>query len=156
MPTEKGLSIYQIVKDKLIANVSLTGSWECGLADIEKGKSDSSGFNIAIINYTRQVTKELLHTQIDIADNSSLPCPKCKSAKVRVYPKVAKCGSENCGFVIFKNICEKTLSDKQITELLTKGKTSVIKGFKSKAGKSFDAALKLDKDFKVVFEFNKK
>lgn len=38
-----------------------------------------------------------------------------------------------------------------------KGKTTVIKGFKSKAGKEFDAALKLDKTTgKIEFEFPKK
>jgi DNA topoisomerase-3 len=37
--------------------------------------------------------------------------------------------------------------------LLTKGKTGIIKGFKSKGGKPFDAALKFDADFQVVFDF---
>jgi DNA topoisomerase-3 len=45
------------------------------------------------------------------------------------------------------------LSDKQITDLLTKGKTGIIKGFKSRNGKSFDAALKFDADFQTVFDF---
>jgi DNA topoisomerase-3 len=58
--------------------------------------------------------------------------------------------------VVFRNICEKELSDKQIADLLTKGKTAVIKSFKSKAGKSFDAALKFDENFKVTFNFSEK
>jgi DNA topoisomerase-3 len=45
------------------------------------------------------------------------------------------------------------LSDKQVNDLLTKGKTEVIKGFKSKAGKAFDAALKFDENYRVTFEF---
>jgi DNA topoisomerase-3 len=53
-------------------------------------------------------------------------------------------------------VSEKQLSDHQITELLTKGKTAVIKGFKSKAGKSFDAALKFDENYKVTFDFPEK
>jgi DNA topoisomerase-3 len=48
------------------------------------------------------------------------------------------------------------LSDKQILELLTKGKTTVIKGFKSKAGKTFDAALKFDENYRVTFDFPEK
>jgi len=40
--------------------------------------------------------------------------------------------------------------------LLTKGKTAVIKGFKSKAGKAFDAGLKLDENYQVVFDFPEK
>jgi conjugative transposon TraN protein len=48
---------------------------------------------------------------------------------------------------------EKQLSDREITDLLTKGKTGIIKGFKSKAGKIFDAALKFDENYKIVFDF---
>jgi DNA topoisomerase-3 len=40
--------------------------------------------------------------------------------------------------------------------LLTKGKTGTVKGFKSKSGKTFDAALKFDADFQVVFDFPEK
>lgn len=44
-----------------------------------------------------------------------------------------------------------------ILRLIEKGKTTVIKGFKSKAGKEFDAALKLDKTTgKIEFEFSKR
>ena len=75
---------------------------------------------------------------------------------MRFYPKVAKCADENCGLVIFRSISEKQLSDKQMTELLTKGKTAVIKGFKSKAGKLFDVSLKFDDNFRVAFDFEKK
>ncbi|MDR2056875.1 MAG: topoisomerase C-terminal repeat-containing protein, partial [Dysgonamonadaceae bacterium] len=80
-------------------------------------------------------------------------CPKCKTAHVRLYPKVAKCADANCGLVVFRNISEKQLSDGQITELLTKGKTGVIKGFKSKVGKAFNASLKLDENYRVAYDF---
>jgi DNA topoisomerase-3 len=55
--------------------------------------------------------------------------------------------------IVFRSKSEKQLSDKQITDLLTMGKTPVIKGFKSKAGRSFDALLKFDDTFQVVFDF---
>jgi DNA topoisomerase-3 len=83
-------------------------------------------------------------------------CPKCKVANVRFYPKVAKCMDANCGLIVFRTISEKQLSDKQITELLIKRKTSEIKGFKNKNGKSFNAPLKFDDDFRVIFDFPKK
>ena len=35
VPTEKGLAVYDIVKDKRIANAEMTGSWEQALAAIE-------------------------------------------------------------------------------------------------------------------------
>ena len=38
IPTEKGLAVYEIVKDKKIANAEMTGSWELALAAIEAGR----------------------------------------------------------------------------------------------------------------------
>ncbi len=156
VPTEKGLSVYDTVKDKRIADVALTGSWENTLAQIECGEMLPETFKKTIEIYTQQITTELLNVKIEVADNNLCLCPKCKTAKVRFYSKVVKCPNENCGLVIFRNKSEKELTDKQITELLTKGKTSVIKGFKSKGGKSFDAGLKFDENYQVVFDFSEK
>jgi DNA topoisomerase-3 len=153
VPTEKGLSVYETVKDKHIADVALTGSWENTLAQIERGEMQPDTFRQTIEIYTKQITTELLGTKIEVADSNACICPKCKSAQIRFYSKVVKCADEHCGLVVFRNKSEKELTDKQITELLTKGKTAVIKGFKSKGGKAFDAALKFDENYQVVFEF---
>jgi DNA topoisomerase-3 len=58
--------------------------------------------------------------------------------------------------IIFRAISEKNLTDKQISELLNKGKTPEIKGFKNKNGKLFNASLKFDDNFRVVFDFPEK
>jgi DNA topoisomerase-3 len=155
VPTEKGLSVYEIVKDKQIADVAMTGAWENALAQIERGEMQPETFRKAIEVYTRQITAELLETSIPVESENSCACPKCRNGKVIFYPKVAKCSDANCGLTVFRNKSEKQLSDKQITDLLTTGKTGVIKGFKSKGGKSFDAALKFDGSFQVVFDFRK-
>ena len=156
VPTEKGLSVYETVKDKRIANVSLTGEWENALSQIERGKMQPATFKNAIETYTRQITTELLNTSISISDENATQCPKCKASNVLFFPKVVKCPNQTCGFVIFRTISEKNLSDKQITDLLTNGKTGIIKGFKSKNNKLFDAALKIDENFRVVFDFLEK
>jgi DNA topoisomerase-3 len=158
VPTAKGLSVYETVKDKQIADVALTGSWENALAQIERGEMQPETFSRAIEVYTRQITSELLNVKIEVAgDNgNTCICPKCKTANLRFYPKVVKCADENCGLVIFRSRSEKQLTDGQITYLLTKGKTSVIRGFKSKGGKSFDAVLKFDENFQVIFDFPEK
>ncbi|GHT39147.1 DNA topoisomerase [Bacteroidia bacterium] len=156
VPTEKGLMVYETVKDKRIADVALTGSWENTLAQIERGEMQPETFKKTIEIYTRQITAELLGTKIEVADNNACICPKCKTANIRFYPKVAKCSDPNCGLVVFRTISEKELTDRQILELLTKGKTAVINGFKSKAGKIFSAILKFDENYKVIFEFPEK
>jgi DNA topoisomerase-3 len=154
VPTDKGLSVYKTVKEKRIADVAMTGSWENALAQIERGNMQPETFSKAIEVYTRQITAELLDAKINIADENTCLCPKCKTAQVRFYSKVAKCTDEKCGLVVFRNVCAKQLSEGQITDLLTKGKTAVIKGFKSKVGKTFDAALKFDENCRAGFDFS--
>jgi DNA topoisomerase-3 len=153
VPTDKGLSVYEAVKDKRIADVAMTGSWENALAQIERGEMQPETFRKAIEVYTRQITAELLETKIAVVGENTCLCPKCKTARVRFYPKVANCTDEKCGLVVFRKVSDKQLSDGQITDLLTKGQTAVIKGFKSKAGKTFEAALKFNENYRAVFDF---
>ena len=56
-------------------------------------------------------------------------------------------------FTLPKKWSSKTLGKTAIKALVTKGKTSKLKGFKSKKGKSFDAKLKLD-GHKLSFDFD--
>ena len=154
VPTEKGLAVHSIVKDKKIADISMTGSWESALAKIETGETDADTFHREIEVYAAQITTELLNTAISIASATDSPvCPKCKQGHVLFFNKIAKCSDVDCGLKIFRNICNKQLTDKQITELVTKGKTGVIKGLQGKSGKTFDAALAFDAQFNVTFSF---
>ena len=156
VPTDKGLAVYKIVKDKKIADVEMTGMWENALAKIEAGGMDADTFRKSIEVYAAQITAELLSVQLSIANDETCPCPKCNSGRILFYPKVAKCSNVDCTLTIFRNKCDKQLSDKQIVELVTKRKTGLIKGFKGKNGKAFDASLVLDEQFNVGFSFPKK
>ena len=153
VPTEKGLAVYHIVRDKKIADVEMTGQWETALARIETGEMDAATFRKGIEVYTAQITEELLQAQVALADGNQIPCPKCRSGRILFFPKVAKCSNVDCALAVFRSKGEKTLTDNQITDLVTKGRTSLIKGFKSKEGKSFDAHVTFDKDFRTVYEF---
>ena len=153
VPTEKGLAVYHIVKDKRIADVEMTGQWESALAKIESGEMNPDTFRKGIEVYAAQITGELLQVQVSVADGERIPCPKCQSGRILFYPKVAKCSNVDCPLTVFRNKGERQLTDHQLTDLVTKGKTSLIKGFKSKEGKSFDACVTFDKDFRTVYEF---
>ena len=153
VPTEKGLAVYHIVKDKRIADVEMTGQWESALAKIESGEMDPDTFRKGIEVYAAQITGELLQVQVSVVDGGHIPCPKCRTGRILFYPKVAKCSNVDCPLTVFRNKGERQLTDHQLTDLLTKGKTALIKGFKSKEGKSFDACVTFDKDFRTVYEF---
>ena len=86
-------------------------------------------------------------------------CPKC-GGEVIEGQKGFGCASwrEGCHFVLWKTpICGKVLTPNQIKSLLKKGKTPLIKGFKSKSGKSFAAYLVWEDpvEAKLKFEFEK-
>ena len=154
VPTDKGMAVYETVKEKKIANVEMTAAWEDTLARIESGEADAAAFRRDIEAYTAQIVTELLETKVSVAPSESeYPCPKCRNSRVLFFPKVIKCADVDCGFTLFRNKGGKELSDKQLAELLTKGRTGVIKGFRSRDGKAFDASLVLRPDFSVGYEF---
>jgi DNA topoisomerase-3 len=156
VPTEKGLAVYDIVRDKKIADVEMTGMWENALSKIESGEMNPDTFHKSTEVHASQITSELLGVQLTLSTQQDLICPKCGTGRILLYPKVAKCDNIDCGLVIFRNKSDKQLTDKQVTELVTAKKTGVIKGFKSKAGKPFDVSLAFDDQFNVVFVFPEK
>ena len=153
VPTDKGLAVYNIVKDKRIADVEMTGQWETALAKIESGEMNPDTFRKGIEVYAAQITEELLQVQVSVADAEHIPCPKCHFGRILFYLKVAKCSNVDCSLTVFRNKEEKQLTDSQIADLVTKGRTALIKGFRSKEGKTFDAYLTFDKKFRTVYEF---
>ena len=154
VPTEKGLAVYDTVKDKRIANVEMTATWENALAKIETGEADAASFHRDIEVYTAQIVTELLGVTLDVAPSGEqCACPKCGKNRILFFNKVAKCADVDCGFTLFRNKGGKELTDKQIVELITKGRTSLIKGFRNRDGKSFDAALVLNPDFTTGYSF---
>lgn len=86
-------------------------------------------------------------------------CPKC-GGEVIEGQKGFGCSNwrTGCHFVLWKTpICGKVLTPNQVKSLLKKGKTPLIKGFKSKSGKSFTAYLIWEdpSEAKLKFEFEK-
>lgn len=59
VPTETGLSVYEIVRHQRIAQAELTGNWEKRLEEIRSGASVAD-FQEEIKAYTRSITQELL------------------------------------------------------------------------------------------------
>ena len=156
IPTEKGLAVYEIVKDKKIANAEMTGSWELALAAIEAGKMPSDKFAQGINSYVRTICEELLSLSSEQKSYPVYRCPKCGQQSVGIYAKVAKCRYETCGFHVFRDVCGIHLSEDNIRDLIGSGRTPILKGLTSKAGKKFNARLVLGEDYATSFEFENK
>lgn len=154
VPTEKGLALHSVVKDMAIANVEMTGKWEAELAKIERGEASADGFTHSIEDYTREITAELLGCdRLFSHKDSGCQCPKCKHGTMQFFGKVVRCSNKECGMPVFKQVAGKLLTDADITDLLTKGKTRTLNGFTSKQGKSFSAAIAFDENFNTKFVF---
>ena len=153
IPTEKGLAVYEIVKDKKIANAEMTGAWELALAAIEVGKMPSDKFAQGINSYVGTICEELLSLSSEQKSYPVYRCPKCGQQSVGIYAKVAKCRHETCGFHVFREVCGIHLSEDNIRDLISSGRTPILKGLTSKAGKKFNARLVLGEDYATSFEF---
>ena len=156
IPTEKGLAVYEIVKDKKIANAEMTGSWELALAAIEAGKMPSDKFSQGINSYVGTICEELLSLTPEQKSYPVYRCPKCGQQSVGIYAKVAKCRHETCGFHVFREVCGIHLSEDHIRDLISSGRTPILKGLTSKAGKKFNVRLVLGEDYITSFEFENK
>lgn len=153
IPTEKGLQVYELVKDQKIADVAMTAEWELALQKIENNEADAEAFQKEMETYAKSITNELLQTTIAHENLPQLICPKCKTKQLIIRDKIVKCPDEVCNWVQFRNVCGVQISITDIENLVNKGKTSIIKGMKSKAGKKFDAYIVLNEDCKTSFEF---
>ena len=89
-----------------------------------------------IMKYSRGDEK-----QIAVIDDSGLIAPQLQSGEELVFQTTD----------LSTEAARKELTDKQLAELLTKGKTGTIRGFVKNGGGTFDAALTLDDQFKTSF-----
>lgn len=157
IPTDKGLTVYNLVKDRSIAKVTLTGKWEQKLEEMRANKVSYEVFMKHIKDYTERITKELLQLRISIAHEEIKPlqkgkikCPKCATGQIQLFDKVAQCDhyARGCDFKIWRTLNGVMLEEKEMKNLLEKGKTSTLKGVKTKEGNTVDAVLTFE-NFKV-------
>lgn len=156
IPTHKGLQVYGAVKDKKIADVAMTAEWEMALQKIENNEADADAFHRDMKTYATSITRELLETDIAKEKQPELTCPKCKSRQLLMWNKVVKCPDEACNWLQFRTVCGVPLNIADIESLVTKGKTNLIKGMKSKSGSKFDAYIIMDDKGNTSFEFDNK
>ena len=164
--TEYGKLSYKLLKGTRIGDVKLTESVYAQMEEVSKdfSKADMflSQFRQIIIEDIANVTKNVKEHGIELPEKASSELLKHKCPKCSGTLKATKTGglvcenyfAKTCDFGINRTIASKKISDGDIKDLLEYGKTEKIFGFKSKAGKSFNACLKLDEDYKTTFVFD--
>lgn len=163
VPTEKGLKFYEIIKELKVSKVTYTAILEKELADISNGELSNEQYYKRLNSFISLIVSDIFSNEKKIIFNEQESlgnCPKCKEGNVVMGQSKKTYGcdkfSTGCEFIFSSSIAQKKLSEKNVKDLLENGKTGLIKGFKSKAGKAFEAYIKLDNDFKTVFEFKDK
>lgn len=167
--TAKGQQLGQVLEDdKLFSSAEMTATWEKDLRSIGEERLTQEVFVKRIRHLVKQYIKQVPETLQKVSQReewkdmqqqiSMGECPNCGRF---IVDKGAFFGCEgyradpSCSFTISKKIRGKVLGKRDVATLLSKGSTNVIKGFKSKTGKSFDAQLKLEEG-KIQFVFPKK
>lgn len=163
IPTELGNQIWRTVQGRKIANVTTTGEWERDLALIEKGEMKKESFDKDIRNYVLEIIDDLKKNCKPIEGVSATgepvhDCPCCgRKLKNMKFSIMCPADDGGCGFKLNREIAGKKLSATAINAILEKGISPEIKGFVSKAGKKFDARLRVNKETKSVdFAFEDK
>lgn len=159
--TEKGINLIDVVPDE-VKSAKMTADWESELQNIEKGNSSASDF----MQNIERFTSDICTRYCSIAENKAFrpaekepicTCPKCGKEVLETAKAYSCCGGKDgCGFIIWKTIAGKNISAAQAKKLVIKKKSDLIKGFKGKTGKVFDAYLVFKDDFTVGFEFQNK
>ena len=151
--TEKGIKLINVL-DQLEINLYKEKTAEIGehLKSIYNNKSTID----EIIEKVKQEVKAGINKdkKIEKFEKTGIgKCPCCDSNIIE-NDKSFYCENwRNCGFSVWKVICGKKVTAAIIKEILEIGFTKKMKGFKSKAGKSFEASLVLDND-KVKLKFD--
>jgi len=158
IPTEKGLMLYNLVKDRAIAKVELTGKWEQKLEEMRDNKVSYDVFMKHIKDFAVRITKELVQLRISLPQETAKPmqtipikCPKCEKGKMMLYEKVAQCDlyARGCDFKIWRTLSGVLLDEKQIKELLEKGRTGPLKDLQDRnTGKKVSGNLVFE-NFKI-------
>jgi DNA topoisomerase-3 len=162
VPTEKGRSLIGLLGESPLSSPELTARWEERLAKMEKGAERRPDFMADIDGFTTKLVEEVRGMEgekLASPSRSREPlgtCPKC-GAPVVETKKAYGCSAwkkTGCDFAIWKQVSGKRVTEGQAKQLLARGRTGQMKGFKSRAGKPYAAALKLDGEHKVRLEFD--
>ena len=150
MPTPLGLEFVAALP-AIATTPDMTALWHEQQQRIERGELTVEAFLDELEAFIADQVQNVDVAGIQVQQQApafqiSAKCPMC-GGELAVTPKIIGCKA--CVFKIWPTVSDKMLTSGQLETLLTKGKTGVLKGFKSRDGKPFEAALRLDAEGKV-------
>lgn len=173
--TPTGISLINTIDDELLKSPELTGEWEYKLRKIERGEYDAQVFKNELIEMVKDLTQKVINSKgksVEILLEktqktpsssakkekkaihfSEIECPKCKKQGIIKGKKAYGCSHYNeCNFTIPFEIFGKKLTEKQVIDLLIKGKTAIIKGLVGLPEDKNTARLLMNSDYSIGTE----
>ena len=172
--TTEGERLTDVVEPRL-KDVLLTARMEQALSDVEHGKRGPSEvmdmFHREALRIPADATANLKADAVTRTANTDAQewgdCPRC-GQPVRKTGRMWQCSTnktektkdgkwiavEGCGWKMYASLAGKTITDQTARRLLA-GQSVTLKGFTSKSGKKFDAAIRIDKERGTAFDFDR-
>ncbi|OWK73038.1 DNA topoisomerase III [Flavobacteriaceae bacterium JJC] len=150
--TTTGVELIDTIDDELLKSPELTGEWEFKLRKIEKGEYSATQFKDELILMVTDLTRKVISEKAKIISfqEEVLPkekkeraprkttviiwedekCPKCKTEQLMKGKTAVGCSNyKGCGFKVPFTVFGKKLTEKQIQDIVVKGKSTKLKGF---------------------------
>ena len=181
-PEALGEMVYEVVNMTVPAllNPKMTASWEKGLDGITQGTVPMEDYREKLEEFIRKETVSMINENLtsqiagqirplagsnakDMKAKGKIgaTCPVC-GGEIETTPFGYGCSNYNkdgsgCRFAI-GSIAGRELNDEEVKQLLSEGRTGVLKGFTSKNKKKFSACLVMTKDEEgkpnITFDFS--
>ena len=161
VPTPVGRALIRALPVEALRSPRLTGEWEARLVAMTEGHDDRDTFMADIRAFAAEVVAQLRDADIPMALVDVLAvreatgdelgtCPRC-GGSVRQGRGGWACNG--CPLFIPLRVARRETSPRMAKALLDRGETGVVKGFKSREGKPFKAALRIDEKGSVRLHF---
>ena len=143
VPTELGIGLIDALPVKSLASPELTGTWEARLARVARGEETRAAFMADISRYVSEVVTAIRggsHAKPAAASpkdrpakpaaspapaETTLVCPRCREGTLLAGKRGWGCSRwrEGCAFVIWFDVAGRRISDAELGDLISKGKT---------------------------------
>ncbi|MES1208753.1 MAG: DNA topoisomerase, partial [Pseudomonadota bacterium] len=165
VPTALGIGLIDALAEKSLASPELTGTWEARLSRVARGEETRAAFMADISRYVRDVVAAIRAgasgrppsgasavrpTRATSAPGpargaAAMTCPRCKQGTLVAGNRGWGCARwrEGCAFVIWFEIAGRRITDAELADLISKGKTRKRK-WRSAEGTDVGGRLVLD------------
>ncbi|MGF1655889.1 MAG: DNA topoisomerase III [Verrucomicrobiales bacterium] len=156
--TPKGISLINLLRSigvEALTRPELTGEWESKLKEMEQGQMPREKF----MNEIRRLTQEIVEKTRSFGEGEvagdyedlQVKCPRCGTATFREDYRAFTCRS--CDYRVWKILASREFARDEVKELLEKGETRPLQGFRNRFGRLFEGVVKLNEEFKPTFDF---